>query len=119
MKKFVLLAVMLLSSCVIAGAQTTTVSDKTTFNGSSYVTSSGRSGGATKDIETSYNWHSSKETEEYKIYLHQYTKGDNAGQWTAYVFRVSKKTGKEYKYYLPDGVAIAKDIINKNPNIIK
>ena len=101
MKKFVLLAVMLLSSCVIAGAQTTT------------------SGGATKDIETDYNWHSSKETEEYKIYLHQYTKGDNAGQWTAYVFRVSKKTGKEYKYYLPDGVAIAKDIINKNPNIIK
>lgn len=62
-----------------------------------------------KDIATSYDWQDSKGN-TYPIYLHQYTKGKNAGKWTAYVIRKSSKTGKDYKYYIPDGMLIAEQI---------
>lgn len=62
-----------------------------------------------KDIKTDYIW-ADKEGNKYPIYLHQYTKGDKAGQYTCYVIRVSKKSGKEYKHYLPNGVEIAEQI---------
>ena len=117
MKKFVLLAVMFLVGAFAAGAQTTKVSDKTVVEGKSYVTS--KSAKSSSDIATEYTWANEKDNISYPIFLHKYTKGDKAGQWTAYVVRVSKKTGKEYKYYLPDGEAIAADILRRNPNLAK
>lgn len=118
MKKFIFVAILMLGSIIIAGAQTTKVSDKTSVNGTSYVSASGRVS-SSSDVKTSFTWSNEKDGVSYDIYLHKYTKGDKVGQWTAYVLRVSKKTGKEYKYYLPDGEAIAKDILHRNPNLGK
>lgn len=56
----------------------------------------------TADIKTDYLYEV-KEGEAYPIYI------SRAGK--AYIFKVSKKTGKEYKYYINDD--IAKDIIAK------
>lgn len=54
------------------------------------------------DIKTDYLYEV-KEGETYPIYISKTGK--------AYIFKVSKKTGNEYKYYLNDD--IAKDIIAK------
>ena len=118
MKKFFFVAIAMLVSVVIAGAQTTKVSDKTSVNGTSYVSKSSRAA-VNSDVKTNYTWSNEKDGVSYDIYLHKYTKGDKVGQWTAHVLRVSKKTGKEYKYYLPDGAAIAQDILRRNPNLGK
>ena len=50
------------------------------------------------------------------IFLHTYAKGEKAGRTTCYVFKTSAKTGKEYKYYIPDGEAIAAEILGQNKN---
>lgn len=118
MKKMILLATMLLVAVFVAGAQTTKVSDNTSVNGKTYVSTTTKSGGSL-DIKTDYQWSNTRDNVPYDIYLHKYTKGDKAGTWTAYVKRISKKTGKEYNYYLPDGPAIAKDILQRNPNLAK
>lgn len=118
MKKFFFVAIAMLVSMVIAGAQTTKVSDKTSTNGTSYVSSSSRTV-SNSDVKTTYTWSNEKDNVSYDIYLHKYTKGEKAGKWTAYVFKTSKKTGKEYKYYLPDGEAIAQDILRRSPNLAK
>lgn len=55
------------------------------------------------DIKTDYLYEV-KEGETYPIYISKTGK--------AYIFKVSKKTGSEYKYYLKDD--IAKDIIAKD-----
>ena len=57
----------------------------------------------TTDIKTDYLYEV-KEGEVYPIYISRTGK--------AYIFKVSKKTNKEYKYYLKDD--IAKDIIAKD-----
>ena len=119
MKKFIFVLMGLLVASVFAGAQTTKVSDKTNLNGTTYVSQSTRGASTNNDIKTEYTWSNSKDNVSYDIYLHKYSKGDKAGQWTAYVVRQSKKTGKDYKYYLPDGEAIAKDIMKRNPNLVK
>ncbi len=120
MKKLVLLAAMLLVGAFAASAQTAKVSENITLNGTSYTTVSTRSSsGASSDIETPYTWSSSRDSVSHKIYLHQYVKGDNAGKWTCYVFKASKKTGNQYKYYIPDGQLIAEDIIKRDPKLIK
>ena len=62
------------------------------------------------DQPTAYTWRDTK-GQEYPIILHEYKKGDKAGKVTAYVIRKSEKTGKDYKYYLPDGERIASEII--------
>ena len=67
------------------------------------------------DTITAYTWRDSQ-GQEYPIILHTYTKGEKAGRTTAYVWRVSKKSGKEYRYFLPDGEKIAEEIINENNN---
>lgn len=64
---------------------------------------------ASNDIETSYKWKDSKGN-EYPLYLDKYTKGENAGKYTCFVFRTSKSTNKEYKYYIPNGMEIAEQI---------
>ena len=65
------------------------------------------------DTITAYTWRDSQ-GQEYPIILHTYTKGEKAGRTTAYVWRVSKKSGKEYRYYLPDGERIAEEIKKEN-----
>lgn len=65
------------------------------------------------DQKTAYTWKDSKGN-EYPIILHEYKSGEKKGRVTAYVIRTSSKTGKEYKYYLPDGEKIAEEIINEN-----
>ena len=77
--------------------------------GKTFVQTSTKESSSKNDVQTSYTWKDSKGV-EYPIILHQYTKGDNAGQWTCYVIKKSAKTGKDYKYYLKDGVEIAATI---------
>lgn len=119
MKRMILLVVMIAGCFITAGAQTTKVSDKTSVNGNNYTTLSTRTSSGATPIKTGFTWSNAKDNISYDIYLHQYSKGDNAGKWTCYVLKKSAKTGKEYKYYLPDGMAIAEDIIKRNPNLIK
>lgn len=57
------------------------------------------------DTQTKYTWED-KEGNKYPIFITK--KG------TCYVIRVSKKTGKEYKYYLPKDV---QETIKKELNI--
>ena len=64
------------------------------------------------DTITAYTWRDSQ-GQEYPIILHTYTKGEKAGRTTAYVVRKSAKSGKEYRYFLPDGEKIANEILNE------
>jgi len=65
------------------------------------------------DQVTAYVWRDTK-GEEYPIILHTYTKGEKEGKVVAYVIRKSAKSGKEYRYFLPNGEQIAKEILNEN-----
>ena len=108
MKKAILtLAVLALA--IGAGAQ-----DKTRQNyekdGKTFIQTKAQA--SAKDTPTSYVWRD-KKGNEYPIVLHVYTKGKNAGKTTCYVIRTSAKTGKEYKYYLPDGERIAQEILKE------
>ena len=66
-----------------------------------------------QDQATAYVWRNAKGN-EYPIILHRYVKGEKAGRVTCYVIRKSDKTGKEYKYYLPQGEQIAEEITNES-----
>lgn len=66
-------------------------------------------GASNDDVATDYLWRDSKGN-EYPLFLHKYNKGEKAGKYTAYVIRKSAKTGKEYKYYIPNGEQIAEQI---------
>lgn len=82
-------------------------------DGKTFVQQTARKATTTaKDVATAYYWQDSKGN-DYPIFLHTYVKGEKAGRTTAYVIRVSAKTGKEYKYYLPNGEEIANEIINE------
>lgn len=100
MKKFIIGVICIilatLVGCQNAKAQTINREGKT------FVSETNKSNKA-NDIETSYYWKSPK-GETYKIYLHKYTKGDKKDKWGSYVLRVSQKTGKEYKYFLPEDI---------------
>lgn len=98
----------------LMGCQTTKAQN-VKKEGKTFIASSSRGASNSSDVSTAYFWRDSKGN-EYPIYLHKYTKGDKAGQWTAYVIRKSQKTGKEYKYYIPNGVEIAAEI-NKEMGI--
>ena len=80
--------------------------------GKTFIANSSRGANTSKDIATTYLWQD-KEGNNYPIYLHKYTKGDKAGQWGVYVIRKSKKTGKEYKYFVPSNEEIANEIIKE------
>ena len=54
---------------------------------------------SSNDIQTSWTFED-KEGTQYDIWLHQYPKGEKAGEYVAYVNKVSKKTGNPYKSYL-------------------
>jgi len=116
MKKLILLAVVMLVASFTAGAQTTKVSDNNVKrDGKTFVQTTTRGATESKDIATDYTWRDSKGN-EYPIFLHQRTRGEKAGTWTAYVWRKSAKTGKDYKAYLKDGDSIA-ETIRKETNL--
>lgn len=105
MKTFLLtiLSVFLLS------LSNTFAQNPTNYDASTRTFTTVKASKASNDIETSYKWKDSKGN-EYPLYLHKYTKGENAGKWTVFVYRISKNTGKEYKYYIPNGIEIAEQI---------
>lgn len=109
-KAFLTIAVLALAT--IAGAQDKTPKTAYQREGNTFVQQSRRSSSAgAQDTPTDFVWRDSKGN-EYPIILHVYVRGEKAGRTTAYVVRVSAKTGKEYKYYLPDGEAIAAEIMS-------
>lgn len=106
MKKLIIGVVIILASivgCNTAKAQNVQREGKT------FIQQNNRGSSSNNDIATTYTWKDSKGN-EYPIVLHKYSRGDKAGRWTCYVVRKSNKTGKEYKYYLPDGETIAATI---------
>lgn len=109
MKKLAI-CIALLAVAVSASAQET--NEKTyTREGSTFVQSA--TARTANDTPTAYKWRDTKGN-EYPIILHTYSKGEKAGRTTCYVIRKSQKTGKEYRYYLPNGEEIAKEILNEN-----
>lgn len=80
--------------------------------GNTFIVSSNSGVNTSKDVATNYSW-KDKNDNEYPIYLHKNIKGEKAGKWVAYVIRQSKKTGKEYKYFIPDNEAITATIVEE------
>lgn len=90
MKKFFVAAIMLMSAVLGAQADNqNTVSY--TQNGTEFVQTPKESKG-TKETKTGCTWTDSKGV-KYDIYM--------SSKGRCYVYKTSKKTGKEYKYYLP------------------
>ena len=109
MKKVIITIAIVIASMSLANAQDRT--PKFTQEGRTFVQQ--KAGRTSKTAEpTGYTWKDSKGN-EYPLFLHTYTKGEKAGRTTCYVFKTSAKTGKEYKYYLPDGERIALEIMNE------
>ena len=112
MKKTIITIVMLtMALCV--GAQEKTAEKAYKREGKTFVQSDTQV--LKGDTITTYLWRDAQGN-EYPIILHQYKKGEKVGKWNAYVIRKSAKTGKEYRYFLPDGEKIANEIINETTN---
>ena len=110
MKK-TLLVIALLAVAVSAGAQ----EKNYTRNGNTFAQKVRTASDLSKsDTPTAYVWRDSKGN-EYPIILHTYTKREKAGRITCYVVRTSQKTGNDYKYYLPNGEEIAREILSETP----
>lgn len=105
MKTFLLTII----SVFLLSLNNTFAQNPTNYDASTKTFTAVKASKASNDIETSYKWRDSKGV-EYTIYLHKYTRGENAGKYTCFVFRTSKNTGKEYKYYIPNGMEIAEQI---------
>lgn len=105
MKTFLLTII----SVFLLSLSNTFAQNPTNYDASTKTFTAVKASKASNDIETSYKWKDSKGV-EYTIYLHKYTRGENAGKYTCFVFRTSKNTGKEYKYYIPNGMEIAEQI---------
>lgn len=110
MKKTIL-TLLFLALAVYAGAQEKSSETAYKREGKTFVQSNSQV--LRGDTITTYIWRD-KQGKEYPIILHRYTKGDKAGRTTAYVIRTSEKSGKEYRYFLPDGEQIAKDILTES-----
>ena len=112
MKKVIITIAILIASVGLANGQDRT--PKFTQEGRTFVQQN--AGRTSKTAEpTGYTWKDSKGN-EYPIFLHTYERGEKAGRTTCYVVKTSAKTGKEYKYYLPDGEAIATKILAESKN---
>lgn len=110
MKK-TLISIALLIVALSATAQEKTQQNAYKREGKTFVQTKAQK--SSSDQTTAYTWKDSKGN-EYPIVLHTYTKGEKKGRTTAYVIRTPAKTGKEYKYYLPDGEKIAAEILNES-----
>ena len=113
MKKVITAVAILIASVVLANAQDKNSTKGFTKEGKTFTQQKASRGSSSGDQATAYTWKDSKGN-TYPIVLHTYTKGEKAGRTTCYVVKTSAKTGKEYKYYLPDGEAIAKEILKEN-----
>jgi hypothetical protein len=109
MKKLIIIAALFLSMNVNAQEP----QKKVEYNKESKTFKTSKTKVSNDDQLTSYLWEDSKGN-TYPIWLHTYTKGKNKGKTTCFVFRVSQETGKEYKYYLPNGIEIAEQILKDN-----
>jgi len=105
-KTFIILAMLAVAVSARANDNTTTYKRE----GTTFSKDTSKQTLAKSDTPTAYTWKDSKGN-EYPIILHTYTRGEKAGRVTAYVIRTSAKTGNQYKYYLPEGEAIAKEIL--------
>lgn len=112
MKKTIL-TIVLLAMALCATAQERTADKAYKREGKTFVQSAQESQMMKGDTLTAYTWRDTK-GQEYPIILHRYTKGEKAGKVVAYVIRLSKKSGKEYRYFLPDGEKIANEILNES-----
>ena len=110
MKK-TLISALFLALALCASAQEKVPAKAYSKQGKTFVQTSAQKAGK-DDTPTAYVWRD-KKGNEYPIILHTYRKGEKAGRTTAYVVRTSGKTGKEYKYYLPNGEDIAREILNE------
>lgn len=91
MKKFFVAAIMLLS--VVLGASAgVKKSVEYTQNGTEFVETPKSNNGGAKETKTGCTWTDSKGV-KYDIYM--------SSKGRCYVYKTSKKTGKQYKYYLP------------------
>lgn len=118
MKKFISTIVVIVLAIVSVSAQER--SKEVRFqvkDGNTFVQQKGVRSSSSSDRATDYKWEDTKGN-VYPIFLHTYTRGEKAGRTTAYVVKTSAKTGKEYKYYIPDGEAVAKDILKREGRTI-
>jgi len=88
MKRFLVFIIGVLVASVSLSAQSFVRNDK--------VYSSVKAETKSKDVNTGFTWKDSK-GETYEIYI----TSNNA----CYIWRISKKTGKKYKMYLPKDVS--------------
>jgi len=80
--------------------------------GNTFISQKAAKETVSSDIATSYTWKDNKGV-EYPIFLHKYVKGEKEGKYGAYVIKQSAKTGKEYKYYIPDNEEIVAAILKE------
>lgn len=114
MKKVIITIAIVIASMSLANAQDKNTNKGYTRQGDTFVQQKkARASRQSDDQVTAYTWKDSKGN-TYPIVVHTYTKGEKAGRTTCYVVKTSAKTGKEYKYYIPDGEAIAEEIMNEN-----
>lgn len=112
MKHIIITIAMIIATMGLVQGQDRTTTANYTREGNVFVQGAKRSSSRTsKDRPTECKWRD-KDGNEYAVFLHTYERGEKAGRTTCYVVRTSKKTGKEYKYYLPDGEAIALEIMD-------
>ena len=90
MKKIFVAAIMLLS--VVLGAQAGEKGVEYTQNGTEFVQTPKSNNGGAKETKTGCTWIDSKGV-KYDIYM--------SSKGRCYVYKTSKKSGKQYKYYLP------------------
>lgn len=114
MKKVIITIAVLIASMSLGMAQDKNAAKGYTRDGKTFTQQKGAR--SSSDRPTAYTWKDSKGN-EYPIVLHTYTKGEKAGRTTCYVVKTSAKTGKEYKYYLPQGEAIAAEILGGSENV--
>lgn len=113
MKRIIITFAILIASMSLGMAQDKTATMGYTKDGKTFTQQKGVRSSSSSDKATAYTWKDSKGN-EYPIVLHTYTKGEKAGRTTCYVVKTSAKTGKEYKYYIPNGEAIAQEIMQEN-----
>lgn len=108
MKKFIIIVLIALITPMYCFSQNNNYKKE----GKTIIQTSTARQSSSKDVQTEYTYKDTKGN-TYPIFLHQYTKGEKAGKWGCYVIKTSAKTGKEYKYYIPNGEEIAKDIMKE------
>ena len=96
--------------CIILACFTTTAkAQNIQREGKIFIAGSTKGAKASNDVATPYYWQD-KKGNKYPIFLHKYSKGEKLGKWGAYIIRKSEKSGKEYKYFVPNNEEIVNSI---------